>query len=330
VKKRFLLLGFTLLILFLLWWRTGWVELWSVCRQLDFTWFVAALAMFVPQTLLSGARWSWIVRTYQPLGFWQATEFVLAGNALNIVLPSKLGDVAKGAFLRADLPGGDAATGLTLGLIEKGLDTAGLVTFMLAAAALAPPVEPLGWLLAVCGAGGILLFVALLSRPVAGRLASATHASHTISLRRSISIVGRAAAVVLHLRDRPRVLAAIVATTLFLWLLHLVQFSLVLRATGGTADTALLWSRVPMAILIGLLPVTFAGIGTRDAAMLYFLAPITGNGVALALGIFATLRYIVVATAGLPLIVRLPVDVSSLQSKQDQDKAKVMSRSAMS
>jgi len=126
-----LLISFTLLVLFLLWWRTGWVELWSVCRQLDLTWFAAALAMFVPQTLLSGARWSWIVGTYQPLGFWRATKFVLATSALNILLPSKVGDLAKGAFLRPDLPGGNIETGLSLVMFEKGLDAGALAFCML-------------------------------------------------------------------------------------------------------------------------------------------------------------------------------------------------------
>jgi uncharacterized protein (TIRG00374 family) len=321
VKKRLFLLGFTLLILFLLWWRTGWNELWSVCRQLDPTWFAAALAMFVPQTLLSGARWSWIVRTYQPLGLLRATEFVLAGNALNIVLPSKLGDVAKGAFLRSDLPGGDATTGLTLGLLDKGLDLTGLIVCLLAATVFAPPTEPVGWLLVACAAGGIAVFLALLSRPVAARLAQAAHTTRTGSLGRILRIVGRACAVFLHLRNRPRVLAAVLLNSIFLWLLHLVQFSFVLWAAGATADTALLWSRVLTAILVGLLPVTFAGIGTRDAAMLYFLGHITGNGVALALGLFATLRYIVVGLAGLPFIARLHVNVSSLRSRQAQDQA---------
>jgi uncharacterized membrane protein YbhN (UPF0104 family) len=136
-----------------------------------------------------------------------------------------------------------------------------------------------------------------------------------------LRIVGRASAVFLHLRNRPGGLIAILAITLFLWLLHLAQFSLVLWATGGTADTAMLWSRVPMAILVGLLPLTFAGIGTRDAAMLYFLGPVTGTGVALALGVFATFRYLVVAVAGLPFILRLHF---SLQF-EDRPKASIAS-----
>jgi uncharacterized protein (TIRG00374 family) len=318
VKKRLLLIGFTMTVLALLWWRTGWNELWTVCRQLDPIWFAAALVMFVPQILLSGARWSWIVGIYQPLGFWQATEFVLAGNALNIALPSKLGDVAKGAFLRADLPGGDAATGLTLGFLEKGLDVVGLIVCMLAATLIEPPTEALGWFLSICAASGAGVFLALLSRPLATRLAVSAQTNRTGFCGRIFRVTGRISAVFLHLRNRPRALCGIFAVTLFLWLLHLVQFSLVLRATGGTVDTALLWSRVPMAILIGILPITFAGIGTRDAAMLYFLAPVTGNGVALALGVFATFRYIVVAAVGLPFVLRLPLDISRLQASRDR------------
>jgi uncharacterized membrane protein YbhN (UPF0104 family) len=57
-----------------------------------------------------------------------------------------------------------------------------------------------------------------------------------------------------------------------------------------------------MAIFVGLLPVTFAGVGTRDAAMAYFLAGPAGEGPALALGAFATVRYLVPALAGLPFL----------------------------
>jgi len=305
VKKRFALLGLGVLILGLLWWGTGWRELWAVCRQLDPVWLAMALAMFVPQTLLSGARWSWIVGTYQPLGLVRATQLVLVSSALNVVLPSKLGDVTKGAFLHSDLPGGDTVTKITLALFEKGLDTAALALLMLGATVFAPPIEPLGWLLVACAAGGLLVFLALLSRPVAARLTQVEQTARMGFLGKLIRVTGRVAGVLLHLRTDPRRLATIVISAMLLWSLHLLQFSFALKAAGGTINTALLWSRVPMAIFIGLLPVTFAGVGTRDAAMLYFLGPATGKGVALALGVFATLRYVLAALAGLPFIVQL-------------------------
>jgi hypothetical protein len=107
----------------------------------------------------------------------------------------------------------------------------------------------------------------------------------------------------------PGRLAKILAFSLLLWILHLAQFSFVYLATAGSAphETALLWSRIPMAIFIGLIPISFTGAGTRDVAMVYLLGkPPIGDDAAVLLGAFATFRYLVVALAGLPFVWRLP------------------------
>ena len=52
-------------------------------------------------------------------------------------------------------------------------------------------------------------------------------------------------------------------------------------------------------ILIGLLPFSFAGIGTRDFSLVYFLEPIIGNTKPLILGILLTSRYLIPALIGL-------------------------------
>ena len=58
----------------------------------------------------------------------------------------------------------------------------------------------------------------------------------------------------------------------------------------------------PLAIFIGLLPMTLAGIGTRDAALIYFYLPYFSPASAAALGLFCTLRYVLPALFGLPFI----------------------------
>ncbi len=312
MTKRLLLLLLSLVALGILWWKTGWADLVDAVKSLDGAWFVAALLMFVPQTWLSGVRWSWIVGAYQPLGAWKATELVLASSTLNIVLPSKMGDVAKGAFLARGQAGGDLATGLTLGLFEKGLDTAALAAVMLVATAFAPPVNPLEWFLVASALAGTLAFLAILTRPVAARLAPWATTEGRGLRRKLTRILGVIGAVVLKLRAEPARFATILVSAVVLWTLHLIQFSFALRAAGGDTSTVMLWSRVPMAIFLGLLPFTFAGVGTRDAAMRYLLAPTIGVGPALALGLFATLRYVIVAVAGAPFVVRLPVDRAAL------------------
>ncbi|MEJ2040882.1 MAG: hypothetical protein P8X55_18420, partial [Desulfosarcinaceae bacterium] len=64
----------------------------------------------------------------------------------------------------------------------------------------------------------------------------------------------------------------------------------------------------PLAIFAGLLPLTYAGVGTRDAALIYFLRDYLSPGAGAALGILCTMRYIVPALAGLPFLNRYMVE----------------------
>ncbi len=89
-------------------------------------------------------------------------------------------------------------------------------------------------------------------------------------------------------------------TSVFIWFLHLLQiwmFILALRAqTPFLANLAL----APLAILAGLLPLTLAGIGTRDAALIFFYRPYLDAPTAVALGILCTMRYVLPAIGGIP------------------------------
>ena len=300
-RKRAFLLGLSLVLLAILWHRTGWRALWTATRELDVGLASLALLLFVPQTWLSGARWGWIVGASQPLTTWQATQQVLASSTLNVLLLSKMGDVAKGAMLaRTGL-----ATGLALGVFEKALDTAALAAWMLLATCAAPPDEALGWLLVACGGGGLIVFLLGLARPVATRLVRLAAATRTGWRGRAVRAAGHYGQAVVALRARPGRFALVLASALLLWALHLLQFVLVLAATGRAAPLALTVSRVPMAIFVGLLPVTFAGVGTRDAALVHLLGPTIGAPSAALLGALATLRYVVPALAGVPFVARM-------------------------
>jgi glycosyltransferase 2 family protein len=290
---RLVLVAVSAGILAWLWSKTGWADLGRAIRRLDPLWFSAALLMFVPQTWISAVRWCWIVRPWQPLGTWRSTELVLASSSLNVVLPSKMGDVLKGAFLVKDRPGGDLATGVGLGLFEKITDTAALAVVMLVASIFDPPSDPLSLFILACGLLGTIGYAVMLTPSAASRLAR-------------IPKLGRIGAVIAQLRADRGGFVRILAVSLFLWVLHMAQFSVAYVATGSPSpEIALLWSRVPIAIFIGLLPISFAGIGTRDAAMVYLLEDRIGEDAALVLGVVATLRYLVVALAGLPFVPKL-------------------------
>mgnify|MGYP005847060875 CR=1 FL=1 len=57
-----------------------------------------------------------------------------------------------------------------------------------------------------------------------------------------------------------------------------------------------------MALLAGLLPSAFAGIGTRDAALVLLFGPYMTAADAAALGVLCTLTYFLPALGGLPFI----------------------------
>ena len=56
---------------------------------------------------------------------------------------------------------------------------------------------------------------------------------------------------------------------------------------------------IGIVIIFGLLPLSFAGIGTRDALLLFIFSNSYGNVKPLFLGVLMTLRYILPAFIGL-------------------------------
>jgi hypothetical protein len=115
---------------------------------------VAALLLFVPQTLLSAWRWRRLAAPLAKISFAEALRQTLAASALNLVVPSKLGDLSKAAMLPvSDGAARARAGGLTL--LEKGADVAALAALWAA-----------GWL----GVDGISLSLLLLVLAALGRL----------------------------------------------------------------------------------------------------------------------------------------------------------------
>jgi uncharacterized membrane protein YbhN (UPF0104 family) len=101
--------------------------------------------------------------------------------------------------------------------------------------------------------------------------------------------------------DRGRLLR-IASTSVFLWFLHLLQIWLFILALKAWTPFVTNLGLAPLALLGGLLPLTFAGIGTRDAAIVVFYHPYFGAPTAAALGLLCTARYLLPALGGLPFL----------------------------
>ncbi len=302
--KRILSIGVSLAVLGLLWLLLDADQIWAALSRTDPQLLLGSLLLLVALIFASAGRlWALGQVGGFPLSLREATEASLAANALNLFLPGKLGDVVK-ATLMAERDPSRLPGAVVLGLWEKLSELA--LLFVLAAAAFLLAGNEVRNAL-VTGAAGLAGLVLLLrDRPLAPLLRR---------MRRTRSLGDAWSSSLAQLRASPAATSGILLWSLLIWLGHLVQV-LLMAAALGVEGPALVWAavaaRVPIAILAGLVPLTFAGVGTRDAALVVLLGPLVGADVAAALGVLFLLRYLVPGLLGVPLLPRVLRATASL------------------
>lgn len=298
--KRLLGLAVSLVILAILWWTVDVRAIGTAVAAADPLWLVLGLAMVVPLTLATALRFMMISRT--PLRLGSATRLILSASTLNLILPSKMGDLAK-SYVLTSRYGFDGKLALALVVMEKMLDMAALLFWGVLAMLWLGRDEPL-LLLAALATGGLLLLLIVFLSPIglsawliglaarllpgkAGRWIGGFGTEWQEAVRWFWSVRGRVLSVVL--------------VSLALWAGHLAQFWLFAQALAPVPFLDNM-AFATLAIVAGLLPLTMAGVGTRDGAILFLYREYLAPGQAAVLGVLATLRYLMPAIAGLPFM----------------------------
>ena len=299
--RRLVGLAISLLILWLIWRRIDAAAILVAIRASHPVWLAAGLAMVIPLTLATA--WRFQVLSRRALGLGQATRLILSSSTLNLVLPSKMGDIAK-AYVLTGRHGQDPRRALSVVVLEKMLDMASLLVWGLGALLWVGPGDP--WLLlgaaAVAGLLGLLVLL-IAPLPLAPRLMA-------LLGRVLPSRIGRPArdfstewaGVTGWFWREPTRGVGIVVLSLAIWAGHLAQFWLFARGVGSNVPLVDNMAFATLSILVGLAPFTMAGIGTRDAAIIFFYRHWLQPGQGAVLGVLATMRYLIPAVAGLPFI----------------------------
>ncbi len=249
--------------------------------------------MVVPLTLLTSRRLQQLMPRRDQLRFGEANKLILAASTLNLILPSKMGDIAKAWFMkeRGHLPGSLA---FALVVFEKTCDMLSLLLWCVFGLLLYPEKNALFWTMTAIVIGALLFGLLLLGQP---RFAS------RIFLRMRLTRLSEAWREMHdYFWSSKTRLTSVACTSFFIWFLHLLQIWMFIRALNAYAPFFVSLALSPLAILAGLLPLTFAGVGTRDAALVFFYQPYFAAPTAAALGLLCTARYILPALAGLPFV----------------------------
>ena len=328
--KKLVSLGVSLLLLILIYWKIDFRRLLPVFAQSDALWMTISLGMVVPLTMFTAWRFQQLVPSGSGISFGEANRLILSASVLNLVLPSKMGDIAKAFFM----PGLRRSLALSLVVFEKACDMLSLLLWCVfgliwvgidgnALRAFDPSAwfETLGWanplplwisgtviysaFFLVVGCSLLLGLLLIGSTSFAGfffqtaqRFAPGKWKAKFEKLAGSWNEMHQ------YFWSSKRRLALVTGSSVFIWLLHLLQiwfFILALRASCPfLANLAL----SPLSILAGLAPLTFAGVGTRDFALVLLYAPFFDAPTAAALGLLCTARYVMPAIGGIPFFQR--------------------------
>jgi uncharacterized membrane protein YbhN (UPF0104 family) len=332
--RKFVSLLISLALLAVLYWKIDVTRLLPVFARCNPLWMILSLGMVVPLTLATAWRLQQLMPRAGQLGFGEANRLILVASVLNLILPSKMGDIAKAWFMR-DRGHLDGSLALSLVVFEKTCDMLslllwcvfGLVWLGFATISGASGFNPvdvahelgargqwLPWALSKGGMLYLLILASVASMLVLGLLllgsrrfarfffdSAARYAPKKIGAK--FSRLGASwSEMHRYFWQSLARLTKVAFTSVFIWFLHLLQIWMFILALRAWAPFLANLALSPLAILAGLLPLTFAGVGTRDAALVLFYAPYFDAPTAAALGLLCTARYILPALGGLPFV----------------------------
>jgi len=266
--------------------------------SLNLYWMAVAFLFFIPQIALTAWRWKWMIRHDRAATYAESLRLILATSSLNVFMPSKLGDLCKAYYL-AKSKQLDWKRGLNQVLFERFLDLWALCWMGSLGVIAAKLFSGLGYAVFAVTGGLTLLLWLIFQLPM--RYFKLPFIPQKISEKLE-SFFCDAHDYVDRLKKNKWEFVILFSSSLLLWGLHVVQFYFAGLAIQASLSIGQIFCYIPIGILIGLLPFTVAGIGTRDAALIYLLMPFEVSSKIVFLGLFATVRYLVPGLAGIPFI----------------------------
>lgn len=293
-KFRFLLsLCLTVAVLWVLVKFVGSKELLAAFNAIDLKYALMALLLALIIPFISALRWHWVLRaTGQRIAVLNCLLFSMAAWPLNTFLPSRTGD-----FFRLSFVGQEASKTMVFGSIvaEKILDVSCLAFIgLLGAVALKNKTFAMVFI-------GLLALVAILNRGL--------WLFEKIFKKNKNPLVDKANSAIqgMNILSSYRKYTAVAASFSSInWFLVVVETSLFFKAFAIDVPLIEITARLPLSIFAGILPITLAGVGTRDAAMIFFFKAFAPASVILGVAILYTLcSYFLYATLGIPSFIYL-------------------------
>jgi uncharacterized protein (TIRG00374 family) len=270
-------------------------------RSADSVWLVISLGMIVPITVLRAIRFRWVAPAAALPGVGEALRLTLVASALNVFAPAKAGDLIKSYFVATR---GATSAGVAVAIVvyERLCDLFGLIAVCMVgwlvggpvAAGLPAAIWPL------LGAMAVACAILILSERAAELWRAAMgRAWPRRKLRKLRELAEGWPDLLQALRGRR---AGIALFSLLLWIVHLTQMWMFTVALSVRIPFTVCASLSAIALMAGQVPLTLAGLGARDVALVVLLAGYMTPEEAAAMGILVASRGLLPPLAALPIM----------------------------
>ena len=257
-SKRLLFVGqmvVTVAALAVLFWNIDRRRLFVVLGGAELGWLAAALLLAIGSTVLATVKIRMLVSI---AGFSRSLRrcwlAVLRGVAMNVVLPARGGDIAKMFYLRdREEPIGPL---IAAGLVERAIDVTSLATLAFVASMYAH--WPTGAWIASFVISLAIIGIAVFATSKAWNVIPNAFRG-TIAAMRDILI-------------DPRTALGAYPLALLTWTINAAILWVLMRSVGVAVSGAMAAAAAPVAILLGMVPISVGGMGTREAALVWLLA----------------------------------------------------------
>ncbi|MDP2729869.1 MAG: lysylphosphatidylglycerol synthase transmembrane domain-containing protein [Dehalococcoidales bacterium] len=286
-----LVLAVTALVFYLLFTRIDFFAVLDVLLASNPLWLVVALLLSLLSVAVTTKRWQTLLKTLGYAFRYKESLYLILGSLpLSSITPAKAGDVIKAYYLKDKVP-----SVKTIGAVvaERTFDVFSLVLLSLIGMLFRQRYElaSIAFIMLVC-----IIVIFVLARfttrfrlPLIKDLWNERIQDLILSLRL--------------LTGSKTAFSTVLSYSLLIWFISIAQTLTFFYAVGLDIPLAVTLANVPIAIFIGLIPVTLGGMGTRDAAIIFLFSEFASPEQLLGVGIlFSIFRYWLLSLIGIPFM----------------------------
>ncbi len=284
----FLVIGITFVIFLIIFQKINFDEVILILINADKIFLLLSIIPLAVSLFFNAIRWRSVLSGMgYEIAFKECFVVFMAAIPFSSITPSKSGDVVRAYYLKNKIP---IASTVGSVITERIFDLAVLLSFSLIG-------------IYFCGAHEFALIIFLFMVLSAVFIILAYNAPKLpIPGPWTLKIQGFFISIRDLVENREK-LISVILSSFSIWILAILQTLLLFSALSITVPPVCLVGILPIAILIGMIPVTLGGMGTRDAAFVILFSAYATSSQLLAVALlFSLSRYWLLAIIGLPFM----------------------------